>query len=250
MQIVCNETFEKLVKEYLASSGRVLVEEINEENMDKAFTGAKYFLSEVEVDLSSITKLDPKKETLGNPATFTTEDQKEKSEKTFTQIVRYTTGTELTETATSGWSITGGLSAKYQGIGASLDVGYSEQQSVTIKQTQGKDESQHMTDKFFVKPQCSRTAFVVRTVQRKERRAENVKLQFPKDAKLKCKFRKDKSNTNEKKFLVRDILDDYIENKGDDLLLTATLEGKCVWVETEIVVRVEPDKPLNTKNEQ
>ncbi len=58
MRITCNETFEKLVEKYLASSDRVLVE-IKEEYMDKAFKGAKYFNSEVEVDLSSITEFDP-----------------------------------------------------------------------------------------------------------------------------------------------------------------------------------------------
>ena len=244
MQIVCNETFEKLVEKHLASSNRVLVE-IKEKYMDEAFKGAKYFHSKVEVDLGSIKKLDPIKKCLGDPVTFPNNDNVD-SNKTFTQIVEYTTGTELTETVASGWSITGGLSAEYQGVGASAGVGYTEQQSETIKQIRGTKERKDMTDTFLVKRQCSRRVTVIRTIQRKECQVRNIELSFPREAKLKCKFRtKTDSNNVEKKprFLVRDILDDCIENKGADPLI-AKLEGKCVWVETDLELSVEPDKPL------
>ncbi len=166
--------------------------------------------------------------------------------KTFTQIVEYTTGTELIETVTSGWSITGGLSAEYQGIGASAGVGYTEQRTATMKQIQGKKECKQMTDTIFVKPNCSRRVIVVRTIQVKECKVRNVQLSFPKDATLKCKFhmKADSNNVVKKpRFLIREILDDCIENKGADPLI-AKLEGKCVWVETDLKVDVELDKPL------
>ena len=244
MQIVCNETFEKLVEKHLASSDKTLVE-IKEKYMDEAFKGAKYFHSKVEIDVGSIIELDPIRKCLGDPVTFTNKTNVD-GNKTFTQIIEYTTGTELTETVTSGWSITGGLSAEYQGIGASAGVGYTEQQSETIKQIKGTKERKDMTDIFLVKRKSSRRVTVIRTMQRKECQVRNVELSFPRDAKLKCKFHK-KANSNkvEKKacFLIRDILDDCIENKGADPLI-AKLEGKCVWVETDLELNVEPDKPL------
>lgn len=176
MQIVCNEIFEKLVEKYLASSDRLLVE-IKKEYMDEAFKDAKYFHSQVEVDLSSITELDPIKKCLGDPVTFTNNENMDSS-KTFTQTVEYIKGTELTETVTSGWSIIGGLSAAYQGIGAFTGIGYTEQQSETMKQIQGsKKEKKDMTDTFHVMPQSSRRATVIRTIQRKECRVRNVLLQ-------------------------------------------------------------------------
>jgi hypothetical protein len=245
MQIVCNETFEKLVEKYLASSDRVLVE-IKEKYMDKAFKDAKYFHSEVELDLDSTAEFDHRPKCLGDPVTYPNPDKKKESEEVFTQIVEYTTGTELTETVTSGWSITGGLSAEYQGIGASTGVGYTEQQSETIKKIRGTRERKDISRKFTVKPNHSRRVTVVRTLQRKECKVRSIQLSFPKDATLKCKFRtKADSNNVVKKtrFLIREILDDCIENKGADPLI-AKLEGKCVWVETDLEVKVEPDKPL------
>ena len=245
VQIVCNEAFKKLVERYLESSDKTLAE-IKEKYMDQAFKGAKYFHSKVEVDIGSIKELDPIRKCLGDSVTFTNNDNVDSS-KTFTQIVEYTTGTELTETVTSGWSITGGLSAEYQGIGASAGVGYSEQQSETIKRIRGTKERKDMTDTFPVKRKSSRRVTVIRTMQRKECQVRNVEISFPRDAKLKCKFHmKADSNNVEKKprFLIREILDDCIENKGADPLI-AKLKGKCVWVETDLKVNVEPDKPLH-----
>ena len=244
MQIVCNETFEEHVKKHLASSDRTLVE-IKEKYMDEAFKGANYDHSRVEVDLGSVTEFDPIRKCLGDPVTFTNNENAESS-KTFTQIVEYTTGTELTETVTSGWSITGGLSAEYQGIGASTMIGYTEQQSETIKQIRGQKQRKDMTDMFLVKPKSSRKAIVIREIQRKECRARDVLLSFPRNAELKCKFRtKDNPNDVKKKprFLIREILKDYIEKQNADSV-TAKLEGKCVWVETNLFVNVEEDKPL------
>lgn len=245
MKIVCNETFERLVKEYLASD-RVLLE-IKEYYMDEAFKGAKYDHSSVEVDLSSIKPAcEPIKKCLGDPVTVNNNEGVERS-KTFTQSVQFTKGTELVETISSGWSITGGLSAEYQGIGASTGIGYTEQQSQTMKQTKGEIVGESVTDTFFVQRQSSRRATVIRTIWRKECRVRNVRLSFPKNAELKCKFYMKGDDPKKVKksphFLIRDILDDYIENKSSDTLV-AKLEGKCVWVETDLSVNVEEDVPL------
>ena len=243
MQIVCNEPFKNLVERYLASSNETLVE-IKEKYLDQAFKGTTYIHSSVEVDLGSIKELDPMKKCLGDAVTFTNNDNVD-SNKTFTQIVEYTTGTELTETITSGWSITGGLSAEYQGIGASTAVGYTEQRSETIKQIRGRKETKNMTDTFLVKHHSSRRVTVIRTIQRKECQVRNVEFHFPRDTKLKCKFTKaDSTKVHKKHLLVREILNDCIENKEADTLI-AKLEGKCVWVEADMEVKVEPNKPLH-----
>ena len=137
--------------------------------------------------------------------------------------------------------VVGGLSAKYQGAGASTGVTYTKKQSDIMKKIRGMTESTTMQLDILVKPNCSVRASVVRTIQRKECQVRSVELHFPRDAKLKCKFTKAGSTKVQKKphFLVREILNDCIKNKGDDTLI-AKLEGKCVWVEVDMEVKVEP----------
>ena len=234
MQIVCNETFKNLVERYLKSSDRTLVK-IKEKYLDQAFKGATYIHSTVEVDHGSIKELKSINKTLGDSVKYS-----EPGSHHFEKTVSYTLGTELMETVTSGWSITGGLSAEYQGVGASTGVTYTKQRSEIMKKIQGITESTKMQQDISVKPNCSIRASVVRTIQRKECQVRNVELHFPRDTKLKCKFTKAGSTKVQKEhFLVREILNDCSKNKGADTLI-AMLEGKCVWVEVDMEVKIEP----------
>ena len=47
--------------------------------------------------------------------------------------ITYVVGNELTVTNCSEWSICGGLSATYEGIGARATIGYTKRQSEIIK---------------------------------------------------------------------------------------------------------------------
>ena len=235
MQIVCNETFENHVERYLTSSDKILVE-IKEKYLDQAFKGATYILSTVEVDCGSIKELDPINKTFGDSVVYSKPGSHH-----FEKTVTYTFGTELMETVTSGWSVTGGLSAKYQGASASTGVTYTKKQSDTMKKIRGMTESATVQQDILVKPNCSVRASVIRTIQRKECQVRNLELHFPRDTKLKCKFTKVGSTKVQKKpyFLVREILNDCIKNKGADTLI-AKLEGKCVWIDVDMEVKVEP----------
>ena len=227
-------------------SGRTLVG-IKEKYMDKAFKHAKYDYSDVEVDCSSIIESDPIDERVGNPVTHNNNEE-ESRDKCFSLTFEYTEGLELMKTVSSGWNISGGLSAEYQGIGASTGIGYTEQQSESVKRIRGKKVSQQMTETFPVKAKHSRRATATQRFQKKECQVRNIKLSFPKNAKIKCNFH-DTRDTDPNKvrksplFPIKDILKDYIKD-GDTDTLTATLEGKYVWVEINFIVNAEDPIPL------
>lgn len=112
----------------------------------------------------------------------------------------------------------------------------------------GSSSSSEMQAKFKVPPKHSRRVTVTRWFQKKECRVSNVKLSFPRDTKIKCRFH-DNRDTDPKKvkktplFLIRDVLKDCIEDDSTDRL-TAKLEGKYVWMETKLITNVEDPVPI------
>ena len=183
----------------------------------------------VEVDCSSITASDPEKQCLSNPFTFNNYSKDEIRHKPFT--FKYTTRGRLIETVIS---VTGGLSAEYQ---------------ATTGQIEGTGVSQQITEKLYVyiKPKSSRRVTVIQMRQRKECPARNIKLSFPKDAKIKCKFHvKGDSNVKVNSFPIKEILNDYVEDKNTySGPLAVKLEGKCVWEEIDSFIDIEENEPLN-----
>ena len=88
---------------------------------------------------------------------------------------------------------------------------------------------------------------VTQWFQKKECQVRNVKISFPRDAKIKCKFH-DNRDTDSKKvkktpLFIKDILNDYID-KGSTDRFTAKLEGKYMWMETKLIAKVEDPLPL------
>lgn len=64
--------------------------------------------------------------------------------------ITYKQGLEHTKAECSEWSISGGLSAKYQGAGVSTGISYTKQQSEVVKKMNGTDQKQHIEKKGLV----------------------------------------------------------------------------------------------------
>ena len=230
---------------HLQSKGMKYLE-IKEEYMDDAFKDAKYDYIETEVECGAIQEFPPVLQHIGDPFEYPNNDDTP-SEEEYSKEIEYTEGLEHSKTNCSEWSICGGLSAEYQGAGASANVGYTKSQSQTVTKFKGKTQTQTITKQIFVPPKHSRSVVLIQRYQRKECKAKNVKLVFPKSAKIKCKihnYRDSNSKSMSKdKFFIRDVLKDYIEYEGANPL-TAWLEGKYVWVETSVFLKVSDPKPI------
>ena len=150
----------------------------------------------------------------------------------------YTEGLELTKTNCSEWNICGGLSAK---IGASAKIGYTKRQTEIVKKIEGSVQKQDITKTLSIPAESSVTVALAQKFQRKECKVKNVKLIFPKNAKIDVKVHGALFN---KSLYIRDVLKDYIEDEEADPL-TARLEGKYVWVETSVFLDISDPKPLD-----
>lgn len=104
--------------------------------MDEAFRNAEYDYSDVEFDCSSIVASNPKEVRVGEAAEYKNSEDQER-EMTHTQSVGSTEGLEVIKTDSSSWNIHGGLSAEYH-VGASTGIGYTKQQSETVKRIAGE----------------------------------------------------------------------------------------------------------------
>lgn len=101
--------------------------------------------------------------------------------------------------------------------------------------------------KFTVPPKHSRKAMVTRWFQKKECQVSNVKISFPRDVKIRCKFHDNRDTDSQKAkktpLFLKDILKDCIDKDSADRF-TATLEGKYMWTETKLIPKVEDPVPL------
>jgi hypothetical protein len=105
----------------------------------------------------------------------------------------------------------------------------------------GASSDTRMQRTFKVKPNHSRKVVVTRWFQKKECKVSNVKISFPRDAKIKCKFHDNRKNKEKTlQFLIKDIL----KSKENTDKLTVMLEGKYVWMETKLIMKVEDPLPL------
>ena len=246
--IVCNEAFEKLLAEHLQERGMKLLE-LKEKHLKDAFKDATYDYSETEVESSAVHEYPPELENIDkSPTDYNNEGDKAKDE-WYEKEFECTEGLEVCVAKSSGWSIGSGLSAEYQGIGATANVVYTKTQSETVTKFKSKVQKQKITKEITVPPKCCISVLLVRQTQRKECPVKNVKVSFSKNAKIKCAFHdnrdtKENSKTKEK-FNIKDGLKDHMEDTAGGNRLTAKLEGKYVWAETSVYVDVGDAKPIH-----
>ena len=246
-RIVLNETVEDLLTEHLIANKMKLRTQFTEAHMDGAFKGAHYDYSEAEVECSDIDESPPVLEHIGEPYVAINGEDK-RSEEVYDKEVEYVEGLELSKTKSSGWSITGGLSVQYQGAGAASAIGYQRNQSKTVRKIKNKILREKMTKKVIVPPKHRRSVAIVQRFQRKGCKVRNVKVTFPKKAKFKCKVydyqhhHKPKTN-NKYSPKLGDLLNKHIIETGGSTA-TARLEGKYVWVESDVEVDVSDPQPI------
>ena len=242
-RVVCNESFEKLLMKHFKSRGEKFGG-IKEKYVDDAFKDAQYVYADVEVECNTTRELSVHCEHIGDPVNYFNHEDSA-SEEEFNKDVEYAEEVEHTTTNCSEWNVTGGLSITYQGAGASTSIGYTRGQSQIVRISEGRKQTQLIRKVFSVPPKHHRSAVVIQQYQRKECKVKNVKLIFPKNAKIKCKFSGTGSDKIKKDaFFIKEVLKDYIEDKGADPL-TATLEGKYVWDEICIFLDVSKPEPLS-----
>ena len=242
-----NETVEDLLTEHLIANKMKLGTQFTEEHVDDAFNGAHYDYSEAEVECSDIDESPPVLEYIGEPYNAINGEDKP-SEEAYHKEVEYTEGLELSKTKSSGWNITGGLSAEYQGVGASGTIGYHRNQSKTVTKIKSKTLRQIITKTVIVPPKHKRSVAIVHRYQRKGCKMRNIKVTFPKNAKFECKVddyqdhRRPKIN-NKYTPNLGDLLNKHIIETGASTF-TARLEGKYVWVESNVEVDVSDPQPI------
>ena len=101
----------------------------------------------------------------------------------------------------SSWSLSGGLSTEYQGVGASTMIGYTKRRTETVKKVQGtcRPNTAYIYSKEGASTSKASSDSVevalTQRYQRKECRVKDVKLIYPNNVKVKCKFH-DKRDAN------------------------------------------------------
>ena len=225
-----------------------LKEKIKEKYLDDAFDKAKYHYSEMEVQCNaSAIERQTKLVHLGDRIEYTNNKDKTVDE-TYNRVDNYMEGAEHTHTKCSEWNICGRLSAKYQGVGADAKIGYTRRQSDVVKTMQTVQRQQHFNKTMPVPPKSKVVVVPTQRFETNECKVRNVKLIFPKDAKIKCKVHKvgDHNPNSEvkKRYLIRDVLKDYIIGDAAANPLTAVIDGKYVWVETLVYLDKSKPEPI------
>ena len=237
-----NDSFKEYLTNYLQSFGetsrlRYITVKIKEKYLKQAFAKATSTYDNAEVHLESL-KQSTKLKHLETPI-FYPEQPTERSEE-YDREFTIDEGLEYTKTECSEWNLAGGLSLEYQGVGASSGIGYTRQQTKETKKIQATSQKKHINKQVHIPAKSSVTVVFTQQFQRKECRMSGIKLIFPVDAKLKCKFLSDADpqKTLKKEFLIKDILKDRIKNDKRDPL-TAEMEGKYVWIETRVFLDID-----------
>ena len=219
---------------------------LKETYMDDAFKNAEYDYSDVEVERYSLRESPTVSREVGQSFEWpNTSDTCELH--VYDKEIGYVVGNEHTVTNCSEWSICGGLSATYQGVGAKANVGYTRRQSETIKKMRTTTDKYHVIEKVSVPPNSRVKVAVVQNYQKRECKVKNVKLTFPNNAEIKCKaFNRQKGKVEKHVHPVKEVLKDFIIDQGVDPL-TAMLDGKYVWVETGLSLNKGAPKELKKK---
>ena len=213
--------------------------------MDDAFQKAVYDYSDVEVECDSLHQFPLVLDEVGYSFEWSNTTDADESH-VYDKEISYVVGNEHIVTNSSEWSICGGLSATYQGVGATANIGYTKRQSEMIKKIKTTTDKYRVTEAVTVPPRSKVKVAIVQNFQKKECKVKNVKLTFPKNAEVKCKAknRQTKSDKVEKpEYPIKEVLKDFVEDQDADPL-TARLDGKYVWVETGLALNKGKPEPI------
>ena len=218
-------------------------QELKEKYMDDAFQKATYDYTDAEVDCDSLHEFPIVPHEVGYSFEWPNRSDIDESHQ-YDKEITYVVGKEHTETNCSEWNICGGLSAMYQGSGATANIGYTKRQSEMVKKTKTTMDKHHIQEMVTVPPRSKVKVTVVQNYQKKECNVKNVKLTFPKDAEIKCKAVNRQTEKPKKPVSpIQKVLKDYIEDQDADPL-TARLDGKYLWVETGLALDKGNPQPI------
>ena len=216
---------------------------LKEKYMDGAFKNAEYDYSDVVVQCHSLNKSPIVSCEVGQSFEWSNTSNACESHP-YNKEITYEVGNEYTATNCSEWSICGGLSATYQGVGAKTNIGYTRRQSDVIKKIRATRDKHNVTETVIVPPKRRMKMAVVQNYQKKECKVKNVMLTFPKNAEIKCKAYNGQTGKVEKlMYPIKEVLKGFIVDQGVDSL-TAMLDGKYVWVETGLALNKGKPVPI------
>ena len=246
--MILNEVFKLYLTEYAESIGiRLDEDDIEERNMDEAFGKAKIQLKEATVYYDpQKERIDYDEELCGMPLTYPNEGDKEKVYTHTNKVTKYE-GLEHTDSKSKTWSTTGGLSAKYKGIGASVSIGYTKNQSEQVKKSESVVQEQEVHYEVQVPKRSTRKVELKQRFFIYEVNVNKVELEFPSDAQIQCTVTNGEPGAfcpwswsqcllkSKKKLNVGEIFkfkESVIEECDNKLLVK--IDGKYRWVETDI----------------
>lgn len=252
--MVLNEVFEVYLRNYLELKGLELDEHsLEEDSMDEAFTDARYDFSEVIVHLDqkkSFKPVERHEKFCCTPVTHTNRGDNECIRKHTTTIEK-TQGLEYCDAKTWTWSTSGGLSAKYQGVGASVSIGYTKSQSQTLKKNEVSLDRLDFPHEVQIPRKSSRKVEVKQRYCCYECKVENAMIKFPKGAQIQCTV-KDKQpryfcpwswcdwlSKSKQRFDLGEIFKGSLEECPQDNKFIAKINGQYKWVETDIICDIK-----------
>ena len=196
------------------------------------------------VDFETRKQVDVKLENYGEPKVYInreTEDQYN----TFQRNVKYTVGSESATSKWQGWSTSGGLSASYQGTGASGTVGYERGKAEAYTQSESVERDEVFDETILVPSETRVKVAVEKQFVVYKCNVNDLIVTFKKNkSQIKCqvKFGPREKTSNEtfklKHILEKDIISD------DRRSITVKMKGKCMWSETRVYLRRYPSEPL------
>ena len=248
-RVVLNEIFEVYLKNYLESKGLDLDENsLEEDSMDEAFSDAKYDFSEVTVCFDPRKHFKPieRHEKFCCTSVVHTNRGDKECIKHHTTTIEKTEGLEYCDAKVWTWSTSGGLSAKYQGVGASVSIGYTKSQSQTLKKNDISVCRQDFPHEVEIPKKSSRKVEMKQRYSCYECKVENAIIKFPKGAQIRCTVIDKQSRTfcpwswcdwlskSKQRFDLGEIFKGSLEESPHDNKFIAKVNGKYKWVETDI----------------
>lgn len=196
------------------------------------------------IDFPSQKQMDRQQKYIDDPTIFTNSET-EDCHKQFQKSVTYAVGTEVTKTKWHGWSTSGGLSATYQGVGATAAVGYERGKAEAS--TLAKNEQRQQTfDECILVPSETRVKVAIeKQFMVLNCKVCDLRVTFKKNkSQVKCKVQfGQKCKIKNETFSLKDVFKNDIASSNQKGI-TVRMNGKYTWSETSVYLRRFDPEPL------
>lgn len=241
-----NEVLEEHFMAYLQQYGYTYADDPKklEEVLADIHANATVKYDDAIIDFESKKQINRKRDNIGDPKVYTNQETVDHTEQ-FQRSVTYSVGSEITKTKWRGWSTTGGLTASYQGAGASATVTYERGKAEVQTQVESTQRTEWF-DEYVLVPSETRVKVVVeKQFMIFNCKVLNLKVTFKKSKfQIKCKVQfgpKSQMKTETFKFMEIFKNDVITSNQKG---VTIRMGGKYVWPETSVHLRRYDPEPL------